>query len=360
MSESEIIGQRIGERLLASGLLSSVEIMPEDTSLTLTLVPVSTLVLSDRVLRFCLNFLGERKQPIWRSHSSLCPWYVEVLPGNTCTITIQSIDHCIGYAQFDALANVTILGLQLSRTLPVVSMSYSPADLMRVYGSVEEVMALYQRFVAQVILAGDDLPTQECKPSLRDGWLCCPKHRLLFVQRLVLNDWLCHLLWEWEPTERALPDIEYLSQAPSAEDLKLYLEVTLARSFTPGQYLTGRFDYLVMTEKSLWGRPTRQCQRRHHVSFKCCPLHLAMAALWALYNAWLEHFDDLYGISLMKDEKGYAPGLFSVAGVALFIHLAGLDTSEITLSEGFRTLLSCDISRYHRQESGSTERRELR
>lgn len=70
-----------------------------------------------------------------------------------------------------------------------------------------------------------------------------------------------------------------------------------------------------------------------------------------LYDTWLEHFDDLYHMIEMMDRWGQAPGLFTIAGVALLIHPAHLDTSGISFTEWFEGVPTFDVSAYHHQEA---------
>jgi hypothetical protein len=224
MSEVELIGQRMSQHLLASGWLESVEIELQEKSLVLTLFPDNALGLSpqyERIMRFCLNFLGDSM-----SHaltSSVFPWCAAhvggVFPDRACPIWINC-SHLCGYIGIDVLCELILLGLRLSQSLslsPIAPQDFHPEDLLQVYRTKEEVLDFYEQFITHVIQAGDDLPTKACDTSLRSLWLCCPKHRFLFLQRLMLNGWLHHIAWEWKLGQEysELPDTEYLLEVPT-------------------------------------------------------------------------------------------------------------------------------------------------
>jgi hypothetical protein len=62
MSLSQTIGQRLAERLWKSGWLRRIEVSPQAQSLVRHLWPRDDIRLSERLLRFVLNFLGEHKR----------------------------------------------------------------------------------------------------------------------------------------------------------------------------------------------------------------------------------------------------------------------------------------------------------
>ncbi len=310
MSESENskIGQRMYATLQASGLLSSVEIELHENQ--------------------------RRELFIW------CALFVET----PCRIWVDCESPC-GYAGFDVLSELIILGLKLSQSLVPSFYSYSPGDLLRVYRTKDEVLNFYADMASRVIKDDADLPAQECDMALRDLWLCCPKHRLLFVQRLLLVGWLHHLLENWDTPEREAKS--YLLDPPSLQQLIAHL---LEQTFTPQEYLRSRFAYEVRREQEQWDLRTHQCLRKHHTSLLCCPFHVSMTAIWYLFSAWLVHFDDIYHMSDMRDEEGYDRALSCADGVALFIHLSKLNVSDMTFPEWLRDVPTFDVSKYHCQQ----------
>lgn len=361
IAELEMIGQRMGERLLASRLLSTVEIELQEKSFVLTFSPIPTLTISQRIMRFCMNFFGELKPP--PRHHELFTWcaaFAEFPDDRTCRVWV-ACDFYTGYAGFDVLSELLLLGLKLSSKLPspVESNGYRLEDLVQVYRTKEEVLTVYEHFVAQVIGAGDDLPTNECEPLLRTRWTCCPKHRFLFVQRLMLNDWLHHIFDVWDPDEEyeVLPEMDYLVDHPSVEEMQQSLADFLAKTFPPQEWLRARFAYAVQVEREHWDRPIKHlCQRKHHISLACCSFHTAMMAIWYLFSTWLEHYNDIYHMSEMRDEQGYPSGLSSANGIAFLIRLANLDTCDIAFTGWFKGVPSIDVSKFHLQQDGDNPR----
>ena len=358
ISEQENIGQRMSERLMASGLLSAVKVELQEKSFVLTLSPIPTLTISQRIMRFCLNFFGNSKpRPCDQELFFWCAAYVEFPNDQTCTVWVDSDFFYAGSAGFDVLTELLLLGLRLSCALPspVQESPYSMERLVHVYRTKEEVLTFYEGFVAQVIRDGDDLPTSTCEPSLRTRWVCCPKHRYLFVQRLLIADWLHHILSEYhfEGNYEALPEIDYLVDHPSIEEMQHRLSGFLAQTFSPQEWLGMRFAYTMQVEHEHWDRPIRHvCQRQHHISFACCPFHTAMTAIWYLFSAWLQHYNDIYHISDVVDEHGYSSGLSSINGIALLVYLAKLDTQNISFPEWFQSVPSIDVSKFHLNKKG--------
>lgn len=349
----------MGERLLASRLLSTVEIELQKKSLVLTLSPIPTLMISQRIMRFCMNFFGEQK-PRARSHElfNWCAAFAEFPTDHTCQVWVDC-DFYIGYEGFDVLSELLILGFKLSYKLlsPSESSAYCLEDLLQVYRTKEEVLDFYERFVAQVIQTGDDQPTNECEPSLHARWTCCPKHRFLFVQRLMLNGWLHHIFDAWNPSKEyeALPDMDYLVDHPSVQEMQQRLSHLLKQTFSPQEWLRTRFAYAVQEEREHWERPVKHsCQRKHHISLVCCSFHAAMTAIWYLFSTWLEHYNDIYHMSSLVDEQGHPSGLFSVNGIAFLVHLAKLDTRDISFTERFKGVLSVDVSVFHLQKGNDS------
>lgn len=352
MSELETIGQRMGERLLASELLSSVEIELQEQAKSLILVlSPQTRELSpqyERIMRFCLNFQGNYKSLAQKKNAFVwCGAFVEnISPNKTCRVWINCTSPC-GYIGFDVLSELILLGLKLSQSLPPISHTYHMEHLMHIYRKKEDVLTFYERFIAYVIQANDDLPTEDCEVSLHTLWLCCPKHRFLFVQRLLLNSWLHHIFWNFDLNEEYLPaERVYLLTPPMTEELKRLLSDHLRQAFTPQQWLQARFAHSILLEEQHWERPTKDCQRKHD-GWACCPLHTALSALSYLFGRWLEHFDSLYHMSRMVDEQGQISGLSSVNGMALFIHLAQLDINGLTFPYWFKDVPSVDIKQFH-------------
>jgi hypothetical protein len=359
MSELETIGQRMGERLLASGLLSSVEVelQEQEKNLILVLSPQRPHALSpqyERIMRFCINFQGNHKSYAQKKNVFIwCSAFVEeISPDKTCRVWINCKSPC-GYMGFDVLSELILLGLKLSQSLSPVSHAYQLEHLMQIYRNKEDVLTFCEHFIAYVIQAGDDLPTKECEAPLHTLWLCCPKHRFLFVQRLLLGGWLHHIFWNFDSGKEYLPDREYLLAPPAGEDLKQLLSDHLRQAFTPRQWLQARFAYSTLLEEQHWERPTKQCQRKHHMSWACCPLHTALNALSYLLSQWLEYFDTLYHISDMVDEEGHAVGLFSINWMALFIHLAQLDIRDISFPRWLEEVPSVNIQQFHYRQASS-------
>jgi hypothetical protein len=308
-------------------------------------------------MRFCINFFGELKPPA-RSHYLFhwCAAFAEFPSDEICKVWVDC-DFYIGYGGFDTLTELMLLGLKLSRTLSLspsnsCSSAYRLEDLMQIYRTKEEVLTYYEHFVTQVLQSGDDLPTNECDPEFSIRWTCCPKHRYMFIQRLMLNDWLHHIFdtirFDEEEEHEALPERDYLVDYPSTEEMKQRLSNLLVQTFSPQEWLRARFAYGVQAEHEHWELPIKDtCQRKHHGSLLCCQFHTTMNIIWFLFSAWLEHFNDIYHISSWVDEQGHVPGLSSVNGVALFIHLANIDTSGITFTNWFKDVLSVDIKKFH-------------
>src|SRR5581483_5190258 len=152
-----------------------------------------------------------------------------------------------------------------------------PADLLRIYRRKEDILVAYEHLAAHVIQTDSDLYTESCEETLRDRWLCCPKHRLLMLQRILLNGWLHHTLNEWEPYQEydAEPDQIYLAPPPQ-EETQSYLTDILQRTFTPREWLQTRFSRLYQGEQEGWELPTHTCQRKHHINLLCCPFHASL------------------------------------------------------------------------------------
>jgi hypothetical protein len=261
------------------------------------------------------------------------------------------------YEGFEVLSELLLLALRLSCILPSHSDKriYQMEDLVQVFRTKEEALAYYERFVAQVIQAGDDLLTHECEPSLRIWWMCCPKHRFLFVERLIIADWLHHIFEAWTPQEEyeAGSKSDYLVNPPSKEEMQQRLAALLAQTFSsPQDWLHARFVFATQAEQEHWYQPVKYvCQRKHHDSLLCCTFHTALNVIWYLFSAWLEHYNDLYQMRSMTDERGYTPGLFSPNGIALLVHLARLDTNGIPFPARFQRALEGNIGKFHRMES---------
>ncbi len=347
-AELETIGQRIATRLMQCQLLSTIEVELREECLVLTLQPIATLTLSPRIMRFCLNFLGARRHHAQQNELFIwCAVFVEDCDPQCCRIWIDCAHPC-GYQGFDVLAELLLLGLNLSRELLPSIHTGSLDDLLQVYRTREEVLTFYKRFITHVIRVSADLPTEACEPQLYARMLCCPKHRHLLLQRLLLNHWLHHLYDAWKPFQEydALPDMEYVSAPPTPAQMQQRLATLLDQSFAPQAWLEARFAYSVQAENERWELPTLLCQRKHHVSLACCSFHTAMMAIGYLFSAWLEHFDDLYHIRDMRGEHSGKIGLYSVTGVALFIHLAKLDISNIPFTRWFEKVPHKDVSMY--------------
>ncbi len=350
-SELETIGQRMTTRLGPCQMLSSIEVEFQAESLVLTLQTISPVALNPRILRFCLNFLGGHKQCAEQTELFIwCAAFVEQCDPHACRIWIDCHFFC-GYQGFDVLAELILLSLKLSREMPLSPSPSNLSDLFQVYRTPEEVLAFYEGFVAHVIAEEADLQANACDPQLYARFLCCPTHRRLLLQRLVLNHWLHHLFDNWEPDQEyhELPEMEYVSAHPTLSQMQQRLATLLEQTFSAQAWLEARFAYSVQTENEHWDRPTLSCQSKHHVSFACCAFHTAMSAIGDLFSAWLEHFDDLYQIREMKSEDSGKFGLCSVTGIALLIRLAHLDISHITFTRWFEDLPSKDVSTYHQQ-----------
>ena len=355
LSELETIGQRMITRMKPCQLLSSIEVEPQKESLVLTLQPIAQLSLSPRILRFCLNFFGNHKH--CAEQTELFCWYaafVEHCDQHACRIWIDCHFPC-GYAGFDVLAELIVLGLKLSRDPRPSSFTDALSNLFQVYRRSEEVLAFYESFVAHVIAEEADLQAAGCDPQLYARFLCCPTHRRLLLQRLVLNRWLRHLFDNWETDQEyhELPEIEYVSTHPTLSQMQQRLSAHLEQTFSAQEWLEARFAYSVQAEDEHWDWPTLSCQRKHHISLACCAFHTAMMTIGDLFSAWLEHFDDLYHIREMESEQNRKFGLFSVTGIALFIRLAHLDITHITFTHWFEKVPLKDVSTYHRQVAGS-------
>ena len=355
MSELRTIGWRLANRLLNSGWIASVTIEYQEHSLILG---KDDFILSERVLRFCLNFLGER--PL-TGKSDIFAWAASFVrfDQGICRIWVDCERPC-GYMGFDVIADLIILGCRLSQALVLPCAQYRPEDLMRVYRTREEALFSYASFVSYVIEHDDDLSTQECDPTLRDFWLCCPKHRFLFVQRLLFNGWLHHICWDQDrEAQESTPWPEYTAEEQSLQVDRALETALLQRltdllncSFTAQTWLEARFDYAHSAEQEQWSNPTASCQWKHHTSHACCPFHTAMMALSYLFATWLTHFDSLYQMSSMVDGHGWSPGLSSGNGIALLIHLAQLDSHSIPFSKWFQGVPLIDVTSFHRRKVG--------
>jgi hypothetical protein len=357
LSILEAIELHIRKPLLASGFLSQVERELQGTNLFLTLKPIQGFTISERIICFCINFFGEHK-PSAHSYELFgsCAAFVECPNDQTCKVWVDCDFYC-GYAGFDVLSELLVLGLKLSNAFIKPSSSshsvYCLKDLVQVYRTKEEVLDFYEQFAARIIQAGDDLFTETCDPSRRARWTCCPKHQYIFLQRLMIADWLPHIFDVWDPSEEyeALPDMDYLVDHPSVEHMQQRISHLLAQTFSPQEWLRARFAYAAQAEREHWERPVRHiCQCKHHISLACCQFHTAMTAIWYLFSAWLEHYNDLYQISSMVNEKGYTTRLFSVNGIALLIHLARLDTDGISFTSWFESIHEVDVNKFHRQD----------
>jgi hypothetical protein len=349
-SELETIGQRLTTRLQPCQALSSIEIEFQAESLVLTLQSITSVVLNPRILRFCLNFLGSDKHCAEQTELFCwCAAFVEHCDQHACRVWIDCHFYC-GYQGFDVLAELILLGLKLSCELRPSSFTDTLSNLFQMYRRPEEVLAFYEGFVAHVISEEADLQANACDPQLYARFLCCPTHRRLLLQRLVLNHWLHHLFDNWEPGQEyhELPEMEYISAHPTLSQMQQRLSALLEQTFSAQGWLEARFAYSVQAENEHWDRPTLSCQRKHHISLACCAFHTAMITVGDLFSAWLEHFDDLYHIRGMKSEENGHFGLFSVTGIALFIRLARLDIREITFTRWFEGVPSKDVSAYRR------------
>jgi hypothetical protein len=331
------IGQHMAERLWASGLLSSVEVELEAESLMLVLVSAQGRVLSERVMRFCIDFQGSKQQEGRRNVFGWCSSNIEEISDQRCCIRVSGLLP----AEFDMITEVILLGLRLSRFLPPSSVFYESSNLLRVYQTREDVLAFYEHFVAQVIQAGDDRLGHPCNVSLRDLWLCCEKHRFLFVQRLMLNDWLDFFLSASDTEDHNV----FLH--PSEGELKQRLAHLLARELTPQEWLKARAEYAAKSEEHGWDQRPRECKRSHYAYWACCSFHRAMMALTFLFSNWLEHFDTVYHVAEMKDQSGFAPDLMGPAGIALLVKQARLDTRTIPQTEWFEAVCAVNTDEFH-------------
>src|SRR2546429_4925560 len=126
------IGQHMAERLWASGLLSSVEVELEAESLML--VSAQGMVLSERVMRFCIDFQGSKQQ---EGRRNVFGWSnIEEISDQRCRIRVSGLLP----AEFDMITEVILLGLRHSRFLPPSSVFYESSNLLRVYQTREDVL----------------------------------------------------------------------------------------------------------------------------------------------------------------------------------------------------------------------------
>lgn len=360
-TEQAMIGQRMRERLLASGWLCAVEMELQEESFILTLTPRHTM--SEcllRLLRFCVNIFGEVRPPTCRHGLfGACAAFASCADDQRCQVWVAC--DC-SFTGFNVITELVLLAFKISHVPPALCEHrvYALENLVQVYRTKDDVLAWYEGMVAQIIADGDDLPTEGCEPSLRTCWACCPKHRYLFVQRLLVAHWLYHLLAAWELDEEyaVFPGIDYLVDYPQQEEMQQRLSRLLARTLTPQEWLQEYVAYVAQSEREHWERPIKDvCQRKHHISLSCCPFHGAMNAIEYFFSAWLVHFGDCYHLRFYVDEQGYAPPLLGGIGIALLMHLAKLSTEGMSLPTWFEQLSRIDLSTFHMKEEHDSHKR---
>ena len=136
---------------------------------------------------------------------------------------------------------------------------------------------------------------------------------LLLIQRQAFYNWFkwfsydCDFLREWDN------DTKYVENVPPTEELLKSVNAALRVYPSTRDYLVARFARLESIDSQGIGGPTHTCTRDRYISHKCCPVHLAMSAIYSLQGAWAEMLDEQYHITEQATAKSRygAPCLLS-------------------------------------------------
>lgn len=331
------IEQRITRSLLGSGLVASVGTARRGDALDLHMIPAAHALVDERMLRLFLHWTGDRRRDFWSPRPYENPWFVDVSPEDI-TVSVRGVSwtgESIG--QHEELARLLVLSLSFA---PPAHASTS-LDLLHRYHDRTEVESACVKWMARVLIQDEDAFTNSCVRELRPYWLCCERHRVLLLERLVLRDWLSFFFSGWNSKRDYPKAAPYGTAVLTVEEARSNLARALRPYEGPLDYLQALFAHKAGVEERGWAHPTRQCHWKQHERFKCCPTHIALSAMNRLFDAWAQFYDDVYHIS---SKHRTLAGFFDRVNIALLLHAAGIDATHIRFSSWFRDVAEVDIN----------------
>ena len=338
-----VIEERLTSALMDSGMVERVS-MVHVSSIRhdLHITPAARAMVDERILRLFLHWTGEQRREVWVPRPFENPWFVEEVTSRQITISVRGVSWTGGtIAQHETLARLLVLALSLAP--PTYAPSPVELDLLHLYQDRHAVESACMSWVTRVLLHEQDGFTSSCPKGLRPYWLCCEKHRVLLLERQVLRDWLIHFFSRFHPRfDYDDYNTTYMPGIPSLVDVRALLASALRHYESPRDYLQAHFSFKAEMEEHRWDRPTRDCTWGKHMRLKCCSIHVAFSALYRLFEAWSQYYNDELHLSR---EHCTRAGFFDLHHLALFLDAAGIAPADIRFPRWFRDVAEVDIRR---------------